>query len=215
MKKTAFCLAIILLLQITFTASADVFTIRDGIKWYMTEDQVIQRLKNEADFSTYTLYHTEDFDLDKIYTIFPYEKEHHQTWLLGLTNISLGSTNESVQLILCGTKKTGLYTLYYIITPNDSAEKNYYSRAKELTAQLEKKYGKFKVTDKWASRNSINNAKVYGSWLVLFDGTEIWLHINKQNTQYELYLEYQSPQRKEIEQSLIDGSYYIEPSFGL
>ena len=213
MRRVLSILLCVIIVCCTVSSGLADFVFRDGIEWYMSEEQVKSHLEKEAGSDQYVI---TDIDSSNFVSIFPQEATNPQSWLLMVENISLGSDEETVTLSLVGTKKTGLFVAFYTIEPKVSTDEYHYDRARDLLAQLEKKYGKFEKEDKWKRRKQIaQNKMVYEFSKDLKDKTIIYGYIIKMESGYELVIEYQSPRREEIEQSMQDGSFYIEPAFGL
>jgi len=211
-RVTSIILAVMMVLLLPSYGLAE-FVFRDGITWYISKDQVMKRLEKESDFENYQI---EESEPGALAEIIPQEKENPQIWYLNVDNIYLGNENESVSLFLGGTKKTGLYVATYDIIPPRAIDENYYSRANELVAQLQKKYGNFSREDKWKNREKYKaDTAVFEAWKELPDKTFVYLFIKRLEVGYRMSLEYQSPRMEEIEKSMQDGSFYIEPAFGL
>lgn len=206
-----------ILIAISNIAFASGFELRNGITWYMPKSKVEQCLKTEPNYEKYEVYDETDENLkEAICELYPQERTNPKTWVLYVYNISLGRNNEDVEMLLTGTKQNGLYVAYYKINVKSSDEEAWYNRAKDLTTQLSKKYGRFEEKDNWKKRKSKKSGDdVYESWYDLDDGTTIYLHLQKYEDYYDLALEYQSDKMKEIEQSCEDGTMYIDPVFGL
>ena len=217
LQKNVFIILIVFVLSITNSAFASPFILRNGIKWFMTKDQVKQSLKSEPNFDSYIIADESNDTLrDMLYRFSPNEKSNPKLWCIFVTNLSLGNASEDVYLYMTGTKEHGLYTAFYEIVPHHYNEPSLYNRAKDLTSQLSKKYGKLNEDDHWKNRgNKKDGDYLYESWIELDDGTFIYLHLKKYEGNDSLAIEYQSARMKEIEQSIKDGTLYIDTAFGL
>ena len=220
MKKVVSSIVIILftMLMLSSSAFSSSFELRNGIRWYISKSDVYQCLQAESDYDKYEIYDEKNNEAiqNAIYQMNPKEKENPKIWWIIVKGISLGRDDESVQLSFCGTIPDGLYDAFYDVIYDSGSEEECYARVKELTEQLSKKYGQFTVQDKWKSRNSVKNGvSFYDSWIHLDDKTSILCSVRKREDGYRLSIEYQCIKVKEIEQSIKDGSIYIEPAFGL
>lgn len=215
MKRLSALLIILLCTAFISVSYAAPFTLRNGIEWYMTKEQVQKCLQKEPDYQTYII-GDETALTDYLYQMSPNEKTNPKLWLLYVMNVSLGRSDETVLMIMAGTKPHGLYNVIYFVMPNDEKEESLYSRAKDLQAQLSKKYGNLEVNDQWSKRKSIKSGdSAYQSWITLSDGTVVYIYIVNNEGSFELRIEYRSDKWQEIETSVEDGSLYIEPAFGL
>ncbi len=209
MKKSALAALLILLMLFTLPASAGSFSIREGITWYLSLDEVILCLKKEKDFSQYTLNFTQDIMSEAFYEDVPYDRIFPQFWALGVYGSSLGTQNEYMNMLYFGTRKTGLIEIQYRFFPkNESDTAFYYSRARELTSQLTEQFGAFEVEDRWNSRSSVSEDNIYLSKKTLPDASGVSVSITQYNDQYFLILSFVCPRSEEIWQSLKDGSFY-------
>ena len=211
-------IVILILIAISNTAFASRFELRNGLTWYMSKSKVEQCIKTEPNYENYEIYDETDEDIKEVICqTFPQERTNQKMWYILVNNISLGGANEDVRMYLSGTKPHGLYAVGYGINLKNNNEEAWYNRAKDLTTQLSKKYGQFKEEDAWKKRKSKKSGdKVYESWYTLDEGTYILLLLVKaEDNEYSLTLEYQSDKAKEIEQSIMDGTIYIDPVFGL
>ena len=196
-----FLLMLAILLLIVPALSASSFELRNGIQWGISELDVYRCLQTEPGYNQYVIHDESDSTeiQERLYKISPNEKTNPQFWCVEVeSGISLGDSNEKVSLFLLGTKTYGLYVAKYYISPNNKSDDCYYNRAKELTTQLSKKYGKFKQRDEWKKRKN-----------------KICLRIIKVEDGYSMHVEYQSEMIQEITKCIEDGTLYIEPAFGL
>ena len=154
MKKIiAIMITFICLFMVILGSAA--FTLRSGMEWYMTKEQVQKCLQKESDYSNYVVGDESEMK-EYLYQMSPQEKDNPKLWLVYATNVSLGRDDEKVLMVLGGTKPNGLYNIIYWVYPNDGKDESLYSRAKDLQSQLSKKYGTMDVKDQWKKRNSIN-----------------------------------------------------------
>lgn len=211
-KFFSIVLSLFLILS-TMTAMAEKFTIRKGITWYMSKEAVMDCLKAEESYDNYLIY---DMDRNSIEEMYPADKNHEQVWITFVIGVTLGHNDENVFMLLAGTNKTGLTSITYMLYPKNAIEEFYYDRSQELLSQLEKKYGDFKIDDKWKKRNQMKvNEHVYQFWKTLDNSTLIYVHTTKAEKGYNLVIEYRCPKYDDIIQEMNDGSFYIETSFGL
>jgi len=202
-------------------ASAERFSLRNGIEWGQSQDTVISRINSESGADKYRLQNYFLVDLLEDYGMsipeqWIYEAEYHQLWSTDVYGTSFGNDDIQITLSLNGTKKDGLISAFYSMRKDDDSSGSVlYDEAQRLLKQLEKKYGKFtKDIDQWKNRtNAASGAIVWQYSIMIEDGTVIMVYIHK--SPYDIFIEYQSPDLKEIEKAISDGSYYIEPSFGL
>lgn len=211
---------ILFLIAISNTAFASRFELRNGITWYMAKSKVVQCLKSEPNYDNYIIIdETDEQVIEQLCLMSSNERKNPKMWFMMVFNMSLGETNEDVRMYFSGTKPHGLYVTGYFINVKSNNEESWYNRAKDLTTQLSKKYGKFSEEDNWKKRkNKKSGDKVYKSWYKLDDGTYILVVLTKDIDEeygYSLLVEYQSEKAEEIEQSIIDGTIYIDPAFGL
>ena len=213
MKKRIIAGIVLLIVLLAGTSLAEEFTIRNGIKWGMSREAIKQCLESEPDYSNYTV----DYDHDREFfnSNFPKEATNPQLWQVLVFDMSLGRTNELVGMNLHGTKKAGLYEIRYTILVMDK-EDEIYARIKDLKEQLDTKYGPLYFEDNWEKRAEIEDGDlIYDSGKYLPDRTGVDLYVRKTNNTYGIFIQYQSPDYDEIHNSILDGSIYNEPAFGL
>ena len=214
-KRILFSIIFYLIFSITVTCYADRFTLRDGIRWGMSFDEVEEKIKKEPGSVNYEIINfTEEYDKQ-----FPNYKG--AMWAFYVMNVDLGnSKKESVILAFEGTGKYGLHDIDYIIGFASTKDEDIFSRANELIAQIEKKYSvKFKTyVNKWSSRkNAKDGEKVFEKSVQLknYENTWITLRINKTEKSYGINIQYVVPNYDNIKKEIEDGSYFIEAPFGL
>ena len=213
MKKRIIAGVVLLIMLLAGTTLAEEFTIRNGIKWGMSREAIKQCLESEPDYSNYTVDY--DYDRETYNSKYPQEATNPQLWQVLVYKLSLGRTNELAGMYLHGTKKDGLYEIRYTILVKDGEDETY-ARIKDLKEQLDTKYGPLYFEDNWEKRAEIEDGGlVYDSGKYLPDRTSVDLYVRKTNGVYGIFILYQSPDYDEIYKSILDGSIYNEPAFGL
>ena len=229
-RKIIFPVIALFLVLICSISSAESFYLRNGITWGQQPERITQILMTETGSENYFIYMIPD-SLDastaeaynkSIYQHYPLEEQYHQMWMMNVNGVSLdGDEKFIIVMSLAGTKKDGLLTTAYMFYANGASENDVYNKAQAMLSQLEKKYGSFPKhksdIDNWTNRKKTKTDDViFQKYKDLSDNTSVFVVIqNFGNNEYILRIEYQSPNYQEVDKSMTDGTYYIEPAFGL
>lgn len=190
------------------------FSIRNGLAWGTSKDDVISSVKSEPGSTAYVFTDATDglFSLS--------EDQKTKVWALMITGITLGGPDDEQVIMICeGTEKEGLFVVIYMVYSEAMSTDEggiLGKRFAELQSQIEKKYNvEFANIDYvWETEGDVNKRLMYTDHVNLQDGTEITL-AEVITRLHMITIAYNSDMADEIYSAIKDGSYFIETPFGL
>ena len=168
------------------------FSFRNDIHWGDSEEAFLSAMEEEG-YPGMSVYE-QIINNDAAYANDIGKKE---IWVEFVQNVPVADGSMTARLFATGTKKYGLHQMTYQIQAEES---DAYDKALELTAFLEAEYGELKSSGENAS---------YKAWKYTDDSSMIYLYI-LETSKYHVVIEFRHPAFKDIEETLIGGSYYAD-----